>query len=106
MKGIEGRVAIITGTASGIGAGLVKNFVASGARLVCTDIQGDGEKLVSDFGDDVVFVKADLRVDADIAKIVETAISKFGQIDFLINCAATYVDKGAHFDEGRLAQRL
>jgi NAD(P)-dependent dehydrogenase (short-subunit alcohol dehydrogenase family) len=95
MKGIEGRVAIITGTASGIGAGLVKNFVADGARLVCTDIQGDGEKLVSDFGDNVVFVRADLRVDADIARIVEAATSKFGQIDFLINCAATYVDKGA-----------
>jgi NAD(P)-dependent dehydrogenase (short-subunit alcohol dehydrogenase family) len=94
MKGIEGRVAIITGTASGIGAGLVKNFVATGAKVICADVQGDGERLVSGFGDNAVFVKADLRVDADIAKIVETAVSKFGQLDFLINCAATYVDKG------------
>ena len=68
MKGIEGRVAIITGTASGIGAGLVKSFVESGAKVICTDVQGDGEKLVSGFGNHVVFVKADLRVDADICE--------------------------------------
>lgn len=95
MKGIKGRVAIITGTASGIGAGLIKNFAASGAKMICVDIQGDGERFIDDFRDHATFLKADLRFDGDITKIVDTAIGKFGQIDFLINCAATYVDKGA-----------
>ncbi len=93
MKGIKGRVAIITGTASGIGAGLIKNFAASGAKMICVDIQGDGERFIDDFRDHATFLKADLRFDGDITKIVDTAIGKFGQIDFLINCAATYVDK-------------
>jgi NAD(P)-dependent dehydrogenase (short-subunit alcohol dehydrogenase family) len=95
MLGIKDRVAIITGTASGIGTGIARKFVATGARVVCVDIQSRGREMIGEFGDRAHFVEADLRKDEDLAKIVEAAVATFGGIDFIINCAATYADDGA-----------
>jgi NAD(P)-dependent dehydrogenase (short-subunit alcohol dehydrogenase family) len=94
MNGIAGRIAIITGSASGIGVGLARNFIAQGAKVVCADIQESGAGLIAGYPDQGIFVHADLRKDTDVTRIVDTAIAKFGGIDFLINAAATYVDKG------------
>jgi NAD(P)-dependent dehydrogenase (short-subunit alcohol dehydrogenase family) len=96
MKGIEGRVAIVTGSASGIGVGLAQAFHEHGASVTCVDIQESGRALVDRYGDRGVFVHGDLREDDDIARIVDTTIEKFGGIDFIINAAATYADEGAH----------
>jgi NAD(P)-dependent dehydrogenase (short-subunit alcohol dehydrogenase family) len=99
MKGIQGRVAIVTGGASGIGAGLVRAFVAAGARVVSGDVLGDaGQALATEFGAQCAFRRTDLRSDADIEALVALAVEKFGGIDFLINAACTYADKGAESD--------
>jgi NAD(P)-dependent dehydrogenase (short-subunit alcohol dehydrogenase family) len=94
MDGISGRVAVITGSASGIGVGLARNFIAKGSKVVCVDIQESGRQLIADHPDESVFVQADLRKDSDIARIIDTAVERFGGIDFVINAATTYVDKG------------
>jgi NAD(P)-dependent dehydrogenase (short-subunit alcohol dehydrogenase family) len=94
MDGISGRTAIITGSASGIGAGLARNFIAKGSKVVAVDIQESGQQLIAQHQDQSVFVHADLRNDSDIARIVDTAVERFGGIDFVINAAATYLDKG------------
>ena len=99
MKGIRDRVALITGGASGIGAGLVLAFEAAGAKVAFVDIQEEeGQKLQQQIGSQCLFVSGDLRRDADIDRIVDTTASTFGGIDFLINAAATYADKGADSD--------
>ncbi len=99
MKGIRDRVALITGGASGIGAGLVLAFEAAGAKVAFVDIQDEeGQKLQQQIGSQCLFVSGDLRRDADIDRIVDTTASTFGGIDFLINAAATYADKGADSD--------
>ena len=99
MKGIRDRVALITGGASGIGAGLVQAFAAAGAKVAFADIQDEqGQKLQQQIGSQCLFVSGDLRRDADIDQIVDTTASTFGGIDFLINAAATYADKGADSD--------
>ena len=100
MKGIKDRVAVITGGASGIGAGLVQAFAAAGAKVAFADIQNEqGEQIQKLIGSQSHFISADLRCDPDINHIVQSTVSKFGGIDFVINTAATYADKG--FDSDR-----
>jgi len=99
MKGIAGRVAIVTGGAGGIGAGLVRSFVAAGAKVVSADVlEAQGAALAAELGAACRFVRTDLREDADIERLVETAAREFGGIDFLLNCACTYADKGGASD--------
>ena len=99
MKGIRDRVAIVTGGASGIGAGLVQAFVAAGAKVVLADIQDEAaSRLARDLGAACTFVRADLRRDADIDALVERTVAQLGGIDFLLNAAATYADQGIDSD--------
>jgi NAD(P)-dependent dehydrogenase (short-subunit alcohol dehydrogenase family) len=95
MKGIRGRVAIVTGGANGIGAGLVGAFAAAGARVVSGDVNEDaGAAVARQAGSEVRFVRIDLRQDADIDRLVALAINEYGGIDFLICAACTYSDGG------------
>lgn len=99
MKGIAGRVAIVTGGASGIGAGLVRAFIAADAKVVAADILEDaGLSLAAELGPRCEFQRTDLRRDADIERLVAFAVEKFGGIDFIANSACTYADKGAESD--------
>lgn len=98
MKGVANRVALITGGASGIGAGLVEAFSRAGARVIFADIQQElGQKIQSETNGSV-FVPTDLRKDTDIDRLVKSAEARFGGIDFLINAAATYADNGFESD--------
>lgn len=93
MRGLRDKVAIVPGGATKIGVAVVEAFKSHGVKVIIADIDAEnGEKLA---GDGVVFVQADLRSDADIARVVQTAKDRFGRIDFLVNVAATYVDNGA-----------
>ena len=95
MKGVEGKVAIITGSASGIGVGLVSAFIAAGVKVVAADIQEkEGRAAAAALGDACIFQPTDLRQDAQIDRLVAAAADRFGGIDFLVNCACTYVDEG------------
>ncbi len=97
MQGIAGRVAIITGGASGIGAGLVRIFAEAGARVVSADIAAEaGAAIAARHGCD--FVPTDLRRDADVRALVAAAVARHGGIDFLINAAASYADEGLETD--------
>src|SRR5262245_36832839 len=99
MKGIKDRVAIITGGASGIGAGLVRAFVAADAKVVFCDIQDEaGRAIEKELGSRCGFLHADLRRDEDIDKLVTFTADRFGSIDFLVNAAATYADQGIESD--------
>ena len=98
MQGISGRIALITGGASGIGAGLVEAFARAGAKVIFADIQAEAGAAVAQAVKGTVFQPADLREDRDIDHLVEKAQSACGGIDFLINAAATYADKGFESD--------
>ena len=93
MEGLAGKVAIVTGGATKIGAAVVRAFHRERTKVVVADINDkDGALLTKDTGEGVVFVKTDLADDVQIANCVGHAVSTFGGIDFLVNLACVYID--------------
>jgi len=89
-KRLEGKVAVITGAASGIGAATAKTFVDNGARVVLGDIQDEaGEGLATALGgaSQAIFRHCNVTEEAEVQALVEAAVSEFGQIDVIFNCA-------------------
>ncbi|MBL6699665.1 MAG: SDR family oxidoreductase [Luminiphilus sp.] len=87
---LEGKVAVITGAASGIGAATAKTYVEQGARVVLGDIQDlPGEALAASLGGSAhaVFRHCNVTNEAEVEALVEAAVSEFGQIDVMFNCA-------------------
>src|SRR5437870_620425 len=79
---LEGRVAVITGGASGIGEGTVRLFAGEGARVVIADIEDDrGEALASELGDTVVYQRANVSREDDIRDCIQRATDHFGRLD-------------------------
>jgi len=85
---LEGKTAVITGAASGIGAGTARLFVDEGARVVVADMQVDaGRALVAELGDSARFAEVNVLDEAQIAAVVDLAVSEFGQLDIMFNNA-------------------
>jgi NAD(P)-dependent dehydrogenase (short-subunit alcohol dehydrogenase family) len=85
---LDGKVAVITGGASGIGAGTVRRFVAEGARVVIGDIQSEpGRALADELGDATRFVRTDVTAEGDVAAAVDLAVAEFGALDVMFNNA-------------------
>jgi NAD(P)-dependent dehydrogenase (short-subunit alcohol dehydrogenase family) len=83
-----GKVAIVTGGASGIGAGIVEKFLAEGARVVIADVDRDrGEDLAAKSGGDVIFRPADVSDPAQVGALVTSAVDTFGGLDVMVNNA-------------------
>ncbi len=88
MSRLEGKVAIITGGASGIGEAAAKRFVAEGAQVVIADLQEKkGQALASALGDRALFHKTDVTVESEIQNLVQTTVEQFGHLDCLYNNA-------------------
>ncbi|WP_374577154.1 SDR family NAD(P)-dependent oxidoreductase [Phenylobacterium sp.] len=85
---LDGKVAVITGGASGIGLGTVELFVAEGAQVVAADIQDDkGAMLEKRFPGKVAYAHCDVTDEAQIEAALKTAKSEFGGLDILFNNA-------------------
>lgn len=77
-----GKVAVITGAASGLGEAGARLFVAEGGKVVVADYSSDrGNKVAKDLGSNGIFVKCDVTVEADIAAAFDAAISTWGRCD-------------------------
>jgi NAD(P)-dependent dehydrogenase (short-subunit alcohol dehydrogenase family) len=88
---LDGKVAIVTGSTSGIGKGIAQCFGKAGANVVVVGRREDkGNATVKEIvkmGRDAIFVKADLLIENDIKNVVEQANGKFKKIDILVNNA-------------------
>lgn len=88
MERLKGKVAIITGGASGIGESTVRLFVEEGCRVVIADIQDvKGEALSRSLGELAVYAHVDVSSETDVKAVVDAAVSQFGRLDCMFNNA-------------------
>ena len=84
---LEGKTAIITGGAAGIGWATAEFFHNKGVKLVLADLNPEVDKLAKSLGDNAIGVPGNV-CDLDYpAKVIDAAVKEFGQIDILVNCA-------------------
>ena len=99
---LKGKVAIITGAASGFGEGIAKRFAKEGAGVVVADISEAGGRRVageiSTDGGKAVFVRADVTRGDDWAALVGSAQSAFGRVDIVVNNAGWTHRRKAYLD--------
>ncbi|PKA66819.1 Momilactone A synthase [Apostasia shenzhenica] len=85
---LEGKVALITGGASGIGACTARLFCSEGAKVVITDIQDElGRALCDELGPAASYIHCDVTVEEDVGRAVDYAVQKFGNLDIMFNSA-------------------
>ncbi len=85
---LNGKVAVITGAASGIGAASARRFVQEGCRVVLGDIQQEkGDALVKELGDAAIFAVCNVTKEEDVARLVDLAVDHFGKLDIMFNNA-------------------
>ena len=88
MGMLDGKVAVITGGASGIGEGSVRLFVEQGARVVIADILDErGHALAEELSSAATFVHTDVAEESEVQAAVEAARSRFGALDCMFNNA-------------------
>ncbi len=87
---LEGKVAIVTGGASGFGAGIVRKFLAEGASVMIADLNGDAaQKMADAIGGEVRSCNANVTKSADLEAMTSATLDAFGRIDILVNNAGT-----------------
>ncbi|WP_182347191.1 glucose 1-dehydrogenase [Tomitella gaofuii] len=88
MSRLNGKVAIVTGAAQGMGEATARLFAAEGARVVLTDVLDDkGAAVAASLGDAAVFVHHDVSDENGWAAAADTALERFGGLDILVNNA-------------------
>ena len=91
---LAGKVALITGAASGLGACSARLMVQEGARVVVTDVQEDaGRRVAEDIGSDAHFVALDVTSEAQWIAAIEQTVSQFGGLHVLVNSAGIGLSK-------------
>jgi NAD(P)-dependent dehydrogenase (short-subunit alcohol dehydrogenase family) len=92
IAGIDGKIAIVTGGAGGIGRAYVAGLLDAGARVVIADLNADGAERVraelDPDGERAVAVGCDIASESDTTRAVATAVERFGGVDVLVNNAA------------------
>ena len=88
MPSLDGKVAIVTGAAQGIGRALAEGLAAEGARIVVADLRG-AEEAARSF-DDGVGLTVDVSDEADVQRLVDETVARCGGVDILVNNAGLY----------------
>ena len=90
MNQLEAKVAIVTGGAAGFGEGIVRLYVAEGARVMIADLDtAKGQALAAELGDKAQFFRCDVSSRQDIDGLVQACVGKFGAPDIVVNNAGT-----------------
>ena len=89
------KVALVTGSASGIGKAIAELFAKEGARVVISDIQDElGKKVADDIGENASYIHADVCSEADVKDMVDYAVKTYGRLDCIVNNAGMGGVKG------------
>jgi len=88
MGKLEGKTAIVTGAASGIGAAIAKRLAAEGASVCVSDVREQGARdVAAALGGAAIAVAADVAKEDAVRELVDAAVSRFGRLDVLVNNA-------------------
>jgi NAD(P)-dependent dehydrogenase (short-subunit alcohol dehydrogenase family) len=100
MRGLQDRVAVVTGAANGIGAATTHRLHQEGAKVALLDVDQTGGKVLADqFGAErALFVACDVTSEEQIVAAVDATIEQFGRVDILVNNAGV----NAYFDAERM----
>ena len=95
MGKLEGKVAIVTGSSKGIGAGIAERLAADGAKVIINYSRSvaDANRVVErivDAGGEAIAFKADISRPADIGPLINSAVQAFGRLDIVVNNAGIY----------------
>ena len=92
---LAGKVAAITGSASGFGEAAARLFTAEGAMVALGDIQTDrGREIAAELGDAARFIECDVTDEDQVAALVDLAVDSFGQLDVMFNNAGIVGARG------------
>ncbi|MFJ9424553.1 SDR family NAD(P)-dependent oxidoreductase [Streptomyces sp. NPDC101249] len=98
MRGLEGKVAIVTGGAQGIGRAVVDRLVKEGVTVTIADMHPEfgpaAAAEVNSGGGRAWHAQVDVSVEEQVAAAVEETMLRFGRIDYLVNCAAVFIMRG------------
>lgn len=84
---LDGKVAVITGAGSGMGQAMARRFTAEGASVVAVDVSGSEEATAESAGAQCLACRADVSRSADVQRMIELAVDRFGKLDILCNNA-------------------
>ncbi len=89
MSEFSGKVAIITGSSSGIGEAIARRLSALGASVVINSASSveAGEKLAAELGENAIYVQADISDKAAVEHLIAATLARFGKLDILVNNA-------------------
>ena len=95
---LEGKVAVVTGAASGIGAGIAVAFAREGARVALVDRSSPEHASevmdeVKRAGGEPLFVRTDVSSAAEVQAMAQEVLAHFGQVDILVNCAGIFTEQ-------------
>jgi len=88
MGRLNDKIAIVTGGASGLGAGIAQRFVEEGAQTVITDINPAGQAVAARLGAE--FLTQDVSTEGSWIDIIDEVVSRFGRLDVLVNNAGIF----------------
>ena len=97
MRKLEGRIAVITGAASGIGKGIAITFASEGANIVIADLvtEAQASEVITEikkFGREVLFVRTDVSDEASVRAMAAQSLERFGRVDILVNNAGIFTE--------------
>ena len=97
MKKLQGRIAVVTGAASGIGRGIAVAFAREGADIVVADLVGADDAAVvlaeiAEAGTRGVFVRTDVSDETSVREMARRALEEFGRVDILVNNAGIFTE--------------
>lgn len=97
MRKLEGRIAVVTGAASGIGRGIAAAFAREGADIVVADLVGPDDAAVvlaeiAEAGTRGVFVRTDVSDESSVREMARRALEEFGRVDILVNNAGIFTE--------------
>lgn len=90
MTSLKGKVALVTGSSSGIGAATARSLAQDGAAVVINSSKSvdEGQSIAAELPD-ATYIQADIAVEAEARRLIDEAVTKYGRLDILINNAGT-----------------